>query len=78
LNQKGRRPRRKAVLPREHNTHFEDASTTIGGELSRFVWMSGCVLQDACDNMPLIQIFKLKLEVATQQWQRRRGFKQVN
>jgi hypothetical protein len=26
--------------------------------------MMGCVLQDACDNMPAILIFKLKLEVA--------------
>jgi hypothetical protein len=26
--------------------------------------MMGCVLQDACDNMPLILIFKFKLEAA--------------
>lgn len=26
--------------------------------------MMGCVLQDACDNMPGILIFKLKLEAA--------------
>jgi hypothetical protein len=28
----------------------------------------GCVLQDACDNMPVILIFKLKLEVARKRW----------
>ncbi|HLL72081.1 MAG TPA: hypothetical protein VK363_11640 [Pyrinomonadaceae bacterium] len=33
-------------------------------ELARFIWMMGCVLQDACDNMPSILFFKLKLEAA--------------
>jgi hypothetical protein len=42
----------------------EDASTTLSSELSRFIWMMGCVLQDACDNMRVILIFKLKLEAA--------------
>jgi hypothetical protein len=41
----------------------EDASTTLSGEPARFVWMMGCVLQDACDNMRPILIFKLKLRV---------------
>lgn len=42
----------------------EAASTTTGGQPSHFVWMMGCVLQDACDNMRVILIYKLKLEVA--------------
>ena len=41
----------------------EDASTLTLNEPTRFVWMIGCVLQDACDNMPGILIFKLKPEV---------------
>ena len=32
--------------------HSEDASTLTLSEPTRFVWMIGCVLQDACDNMP--------------------------
>jgi len=62
VNRKRCRQRRKAVLPREHNTRPEDASTTLSdasGALcllrpARFVWMMGCVLQDACDNMRAI------------------------
>jgi hypothetical protein len=42
----------------------EDASTTLSDKPARFVWMMGCVLQDACDNMRVILIFKLKLRVA--------------
>ena len=41
----------------------EEASTTLRAEPARFVWMMGCVLQDACDNMRAILIFKLKLRV---------------
>lgn len=37
----------------------EAASTMLNDEPTRFVWMMGCVLQDACDNMPAILIFKL-------------------
>jgi len=33
-------------------------------EATRFILMMGCVLQDACDNMPSILFFKLKLEAA--------------
>jgi hypothetical protein len=46
---------------REHNTRSEAASTTLSDESMRFVWMMGCVLQDACDNMRAILIFKLEL-----------------
>jgi len=34
----------------------EVASTLTFNESTRFVWMIGCVLQDACDNMPGILI----------------------
>jgi len=53
----------------------EDASTLTHNEPTRFVWMMGCVLQDACDNMPDILIFKLKL-LSRPLWRRR--IEQVN
>ena len=43
----------------------KEASTTAPDQLMRFVWMMGCVLQDACDNMRVILIFKLKPEAAS-------------
>jgi hypothetical protein len=41
----------------------EAASTMLPDKPACFIWMMGCVLQDACDNMRAIPIFKRKLRV---------------